>query len=89
MVGYVWRCARGESRERTIVDLLPEMPNLIPALSDENAEQVFNIFFTIKNESNNISEEKIIDIADQAAASTSVRLSHEEVFGDIRRAINA
>ena len=65
------------------------MPNLIPALSDENAEQVFNIFFTIKNESNNISEEKIIDLADQAAASTSVRLSHEEVFGDIRRAINA
>ncbi len=75
--------------KQKLVDLLPEMPNLIPALSDENAEQVFNIFFTIKNESNNISEEKIIDIADQAAASTSVRLSHEEVFGDIRRAINA
>lgn len=75
--------------KQKLVDLLPEMPNLIPALSDENAEQVFNIFFTIKNESNNISEEKIIDIADQAAASTSVRLSHEEVFGDIRRTINA
>ena len=75
--------------KQKLVDLLPEMPNLIPALPDENAEQVFNIFFTIKNESNNISEEKIIDIADQAAASTSVRLSHEEVFGDIRRAINA
>ena len=34
-------------------------------------------------------EEYIMDVADQAAASTDVRLSHEEVFGNLRRKINA
>ncbi len=34
-------------------------------------------------------EEYIMDIADKAAASTSKRLTHEEVFGSLRRKINA
>ena len=34
-------------------------------------------------------EEYIMDVADQAAASTDVRLSHEEVFGNLRRKLNA
>ena len=34
-------------------------------------------------------EEYIMDVADAAAASTDVRLSHEQVFGELRRKINA
>ncbi len=34
-------------------------------------------------------EEYIMDVADEAAASTSRRLSREEVFGSLRRKINA
>lgn len=34
-------------------------------------------------------EEYIMDVADQAAASTDIRLSHEEVFGNLRRKLNA
>ena len=34
-------------------------------------------------------EEYIMDVADKAATSTSKRLSHEEVFGSLRRKINA
>ncbi|MCR5024109.1 MAG: type II toxin-antitoxin system Phd/YefM family antitoxin [Lachnospiraceae bacterium] len=34
-------------------------------------------------------EEYIMDVADSAAASTSKRLTHEEVFGSLRRKINA
>lgn len=34
-------------------------------------------------------EEYIMDVADSAAASTSNRLTHEEVFGSLRRKINA
>lgn len=34
-------------------------------------------------------EEYIMDVADRAAASTSKRLTHEEVFGSLRRKINA
>ena len=34
-------------------------------------------------------EEYIMDAADKAAASTSKRLTHEEVFGSLRRKINA
>ncbi|MBR5896733.1 MAG: type II toxin-antitoxin system Phd/YefM family antitoxin [Lachnospiraceae bacterium] len=33
-------------------------------------------------------EEYIMDIADSAAESTEVRLSHEEVFGSLRRKLN-
>lgn len=34
-------------------------------------------------------EEYIMDVADKAATSTSNRLTHEEVFGSLRRKINA
>lgn len=34
-------------------------------------------------------EEYIMDVGDEAASSTDVRLSHEEVFGNIRRKLNA
>ena len=34
-------------------------------------------------------EEYIMDVADKAATSTSKRLTHEEVFGSLRRKINA
>ena len=34
-------------------------------------------------------EEYIMDVADQAAASTDIRLSHKEVFGNLRRKLNA
>jgi prevent-host-death family protein len=34
-------------------------------------------------------EEYIMDIADSAAESTEVRLSHEEVFGSLRRKLDA
>jgi len=34
-------------------------------------------------------EENIMDVADAAAESTDVRLSHEDVFGSLRRKINA
>ena len=34
-------------------------------------------------------EEHIMDVADAAAESTDVRLSHEDVFGSLRRKINA
>ncbi len=34
-------------------------------------------------------EEYIMDVADAAAASTGARLTHDEVFGSIRRKINA
>ena len=34
-------------------------------------------------------EEYIMDVGDEAASSTDVRLSHEEVFGNIRRELNA
>ena len=34
-------------------------------------------------------EEYIMDVADSAAASTSKRMSHEEVFGLLRSKINA
>ena len=34
-------------------------------------------------------EEYIMDVADAAAESTDVRLSHEQVFGELRRKINA
>ena len=34
-------------------------------------------------------EEYIMDVADAAAASTDVRLKHDEVFGAIREKINA
>ncbi len=33
-------------------------------------------------------EEYIMDVADQAAADTNVRLSHEEVFGNIQRKLD-
>jgi len=33
-------------------------------------------------------EEHIMDIADKAASSTNKRLTHEEVFGSLRRKIN-
>ena len=33
-------------------------------------------------------EEYIMDVADQAATSTDVRLSHEEVFGNLREKLN-
>lgn len=34
-------------------------------------------------------DEYIMDVADSAAASTGKRLTHEEVFGSLRRKINA
>ncbi len=34
-------------------------------------------------------EETIMDVADNAAVSTNKRLTHEEVFGSLRRKINA
>lgn len=34
-------------------------------------------------------KEYIMDVADKAATSTSKRLTHEEVFGSLRRKINA
>ena len=36
--------------KQKLFDLLPEMPSLIPAMTDETAEQIFNIFVTIKRE---------------------------------------
>ncbi len=33
-----------------LVELLPEIPGLIPNITDDQAEQVFNIFFTVKQE---------------------------------------
>lgn len=34
-------------------------------------------------------EDYIMDVGDEAAGSTDIRLSHEEVFGNIRRELNA
>ena len=36
--------------KQKLFDLLPEMPSLISAMTDETAEQIFNIFVTIKRE---------------------------------------
>ena len=35
------------------------------------------------------SEENILEVADDAAESTEVRLTHDQVFGELRRKINA
>ena len=38
-----------------LVELLPEIPDLIPNITDDQAEQVFNIFFTVKPDIGGIS----------------------------------
>ena len=60
--------------------------NVLEPLPEEKKRLVMNFAITLKEPT---TEETIIDMADQAAAATSVRLTHDEVFGNIRRAINA
>ena len=60
--------------------------NVLEPLPEEKKRLVMNFAITLKEPT---TEEAIIDMADQAAAATSVRLSHDEVFGNIRRAIDA
>ena len=64
------------------------MWNVMEPLPEEKKRLVMNYAITLKESETN-TEDQIIDIADQAAAATCVRLTHDEVFGDIRRAIDA
>ena len=64
------------------------MWNVMEPLTEEKKQLVMNFAITLKEPETN-TEDRIIDIADQAAAATSVRLTHDEVFGDIRRAVDA
>ena len=64
------------------------MWNVMEPLTEEKKQLVMNFAITLKEPETN-TEDRIIDIADQAATATSVRLTHDEVFGDIRRALDA
>ena len=62
------------------------MWEVIKDYSESKKQLVMNFAITLNKPT---TEDTILDIADQAAAATAVRLTHNEVFGDIRRAINA
>ena len=62
------------------------MWDVIKDYSESKKQLVMNFAITLNKPA---TEDEVIDIADQAAESTDIRLSHDEVFGDIRRAINA
>lgn len=64
------------------------MWDVMEALPEEKKQLGMNFDITLKEPETNTGDE-IIDIADQAAAMTSVRLTLDEVLGDIRRAIDA